>query len=334
MRVVVVGGTGNISTGVVKALLQWGHEVTVFNRGKHRNLLPEGVRYLVGDRKDRPAFEAAMRAERFDAAIDMICYTAEDAESAVRAFQGVRQLVHTSTVSTFGGPHAAAAIDERTPLKPLSPYGTNKVAADEVLMAAHARGDFPVTIFKPAYTWGPGMTIIRQLSSTDRKWLDRVRRGKPILVAAGGLPFLSHSHSDDTGVAYAAAVGRTTCHGETYVVTSHVHMTAWEYHERVAAALGCTVTQVDAPVDFLVKAWPENTNQLAGGSHGNHFFCTDKINRDIPEYRARITLEEGIPACVEWLEQEGRIEDSRLDGTEDRIIAGIDRLYASLGLSR
>ncbi len=34
MRVIVVGGTGNISTGIVKALLRFGHSVTVFNRGR------------------------------------------------------------------------------------------------------------------------------------------------------------------------------------------------------------------------------------------------------------------------------------------------------------
>ena len=122
MRVVVVGGTGNISTGVVKALLRFGHEVTVFNRGKHRNLLPDGVRYMVGDRKDRPAFEAAMRDAHFDVAIDMICYNAEDAESTVRAFQSVKQLIYTSTVSTFGGPPAT----RRRPAGPTRPTGSTR----------------------------------------------------------------------------------------------------------------------------------------------------------------------------------------------------------------
>jgi nucleoside-diphosphate-sugar epimerase len=334
MRVVVVGGTGNISTGVVKALLEWGHEVTVYNRGRHRSLLPDGLRHLVGDRKERDAFEETMQAERFDAAIDMICFNAEDAESTVRAFRGVRHLIHTSTVSTFGGPHDSAVITEETPLRPLSPYGVNKVAADEVLMAAHNRGDFPVTILKPAYTWGPGMTIIRQISSTDRKWIDRVRGGRPILVADGGLGFLANCHSDDAGVAYAAALGRSVCFGEAYILTANVHTTGREYQARVAAALGCEVTQVDAPADLLVRAWPENTNQITGGGQWNRFFSIDKIARDIPEFAARITLEEGIPACIEWLEQEGRLEDSREDETEDRIIAAVDAMYARLGVER
>ncbi len=55
MRVCVVGGTGNISTGIVKALLAFGHEVSVFTRGQRESRLPDGVRYLHGDRKDRPS---------------------------------------------------------------------------------------------------------------------------------------------------------------------------------------------------------------------------------------------------------------------------------------
>src|SRR5437867_1650688 len=137
MRVVVVGGTGNISTGVVKALLQFGHEVTVFNRGLRPGRLPDGVRHIRGDRADRAAFEATMRAERFDAAVDMLCYTAEDAESDRRAFRGVRHLIHTSTVCTFGGPLADLPAYEDTPQRPITAYGRNKQAADDVLLAAH-----------------------------------------------------------------------------------------------------------------------------------------------------------------------------------------------------
>src|SRR2546427_1500040 len=81
MRVVVVGGTENIGTGVVKALLQFGHDVTVFSRGQRPTLVPRGVRYLTGDRQDRAAFEGLMQAERFDAAIDMICFNSADADS-------------------------------------------------------------------------------------------------------------------------------------------------------------------------------------------------------------------------------------------------------------
>jgi nucleoside-diphosphate-sugar epimerase len=329
MRVVVVGGTGNISTGVVKALLQAGHEVTVFNRGLRPSRLPDGVRSLRGDRKDRAAFEATMQAERFDAAIDMICYTAEDAESDVRAFRGVQHFIQTSTVCTLGGPLPNVPADESTPLRPITDYGRNKVAADAVFMEAHARGELPATVFKPAHTWGPGMIVIRQLGF-DRRWLDRVRRGKPVLITGDGENLWSLCHSDDAGVAYAAAVGRTRCLGQTYILTGTRYLTWRAYHESVAAALGHGITLVEAPADLLLKVWPEGTGLLASQARWNQCYRVDKVQRDIPEFAPRITLEERGAESVAWMEEQGLLEDAASDDTEDRIIAAIDRLPASL----
>ena len=51
MRVIVVGGTGNISTGIVKALLDLEHEVTIFTRSQRKSELLDGVDYVTGDRK-------------------------------------------------------------------------------------------------------------------------------------------------------------------------------------------------------------------------------------------------------------------------------------------
>jgi nucleoside-diphosphate-sugar epimerase len=333
VRVVVVGGTGIMSVGIVKALLQAGHEVTVFNRGQRvpPDQLPRGVRFIRGDRKARVEFEATMQRARFDAALDMICYTAEDAESDVRAFRGVQHFIQTSTCATFGGPRELPT-DENSPLLPISDYGRNKVDADKVFMQAHARGDLPVTIFKPHYIWGPGMSICRQISH-EPYWIDRMRRGRPLLVTAEGELFMCHCHSDDAGVAYAAALGRTACQGQTYILTSPRPQTWRRYHEQVAAGLGLKITLVDAPADFLISAWPENTFQLATESRWNCIYRLDKIQRDIPEFQPKVTFADAVAPCVAWMEAHGMVKDSRECDKEDRIIAAVDRLWGSMGLS-
>jgi nucleoside-diphosphate-sugar epimerase len=268
-----------------------------------------------------------MQAERFDAAIDMICFSAEDAQSDVRAFRGVKHFIQTSSVATFGGPLADVPTGEDSPIRPVTDYGRNKAAADEVFLAAHAGGDLPVTLLKPGHTWGPGLSIARQISFADRRWVNRIRCGLPVLVAGGGCQIWSYCHSDDVGVAYACALDRTRCLGETYIVASPHYRTWREYHEGVAAGLGCKTTLVDAPADLLLKVWPENTGLLASETRWNRIYSTDKIRRDIPEFQPAITLEAGIPACVAWLEREGQLEDCQSDDTEDRIIASIDKLY-------
>jgi nucleoside-diphosphate-sugar epimerase len=333
MRVVVVGGTGNISVAVVRSLLEFGHEVTIYNRGQTDRPVPPGVRVLHGDRHDRAAFEAAMQAERFDAAIDMICYTAADAASDVRAFRGVQHFIHTSTAAVFGGPLAELPTTEDSPRRPVIEYGRNKVEADRVFAEAQARGELPVTIFMPAQTWGYQPVLLRQLDR-DPRWIDRVRRGKPILLTHEGELIWPNCHSDDAGVAYAAAVGRTRCIGQTYILTG-ARLTTWrEYHEGVAEALGHNVTLIDAPAELLVKAWPENTRLLASESRWNRIYSLERIKRDIPEFNPTIRMVDRVGELVARLDERGLIEDSRSDETEDRIIASIDKLWDALTATR
>ena len=148
MKVLIIGGTGNISRGIVAALLKRNHEVVLFNRGIHRDPPPPDLRVIHGDRRQRDDFERKMRAEKFDAIIDMISFNADDAASALRAFRGrVNHFVHCSTVKTYGPPFSGVNIDETAPLNCSSEYGLGKIAADKRLLETYTEDGFPVTLF-------------------------------------------------------------------------------------------------------------------------------------------------------------------------------------------
>ena len=102
MKIGIVGGTGNISTSIVRLLLKQGHEVVCFNRGPARHPASRRSARAGRPQGSGPPSRPAMQQEHFDAAIDMICFTAEDAESSLRAFRGVGTFVMCSTVCTYG----------------------------------------------------------------------------------------------------------------------------------------------------------------------------------------------------------------------------------------
>ena len=213
MRVLIVGGTGNISTSIVQLMLDKGHDVTCFNRGQ-RGKLPDRVRTIQGDRKDRKAFEQAMQNERFDAAIDMICFDAEDAACIVRAFRGVKHFLQCSTVWTFSVNYDWLPVTEDQPMRLTIDYGRNKKAADEVYLQAYD-DDFPVTIVKPSTTYGPQMGVIRQIAR-DFSWLDRIRKSKPILVCGDGKAVHQFLHIDDAAKGFFGLLEKEAALGQTY----------------------------------------------------------------------------------------------------------------------
>ena len=58
MRVLIIGGTGLISTAITRFLIERGDAVTLYNRGQTDADIPEGYNTITGNRKDHATFEA------------------------------------------------------------------------------------------------------------------------------------------------------------------------------------------------------------------------------------------------------------------------------------
>ena len=106
MRLLIIGGTGIISTGITRLLVERGDDVVLYNRGRTTSLVEGNYTTIAGNRKDFPTFEKQMReAGTFDCVIDMFCFLPEEAESAVRAFAGrTGQYIFCSTVDVYTKP--------------------------------------------------------------------------------------------------------------------------------------------------------------------------------------------------------------------------------------
>jgi UDP-glucose 4-epimerase len=148
MRLLVTGGAGYIGSVVAALLLGRGHEVTVLDsleRG-HRAAIPAGATFVQADLRDAAAVSAKVHggydAVMHFAALALVAESVEHPErywaanvggtrnllDALRA-AGVPRLVFSSTCATYGSPDHVP-MDESTPTRPESPYGTSKLAVD------------------------------------------------------------------------------------------------------------------------------------------------------------------------------------------------------------
>jgi nucleoside-diphosphate-sugar epimerase len=325
MKICIVGGTGNISTSITKLLLQQGHEVTTYNRGQSTPI--DGARVLTGDRHDTETFEKTMQAENFDAAIDMICFNAEDARSSVRAFQGVSHFVQCSTVCTYGVDYDWLPVAEDHPLRPITDYGRNKVAADNVFLAAHATNNFPVTIIKPSTTYGPQMGVLRQIA-WDFGWVNRVREGKPILVCGDGNALHQFLHVDDAAPAFAGVLGKTQCIGQIYNMTRRGFTTWRQYHETAMRVLGREVELVGVPFDDLAKCEIPAFDICRDIFRHHCYYDSSKLFRDVPEFSPKVSLADGLAQVIEELDKAGKIPDVSTSAWEDAIIEKQKRAFS------
>jgi nucleoside-diphosphate-sugar epimerase len=329
MRICVVGGTGNISTSIVKLLLELGHEVTCFNRGQSGEV-PKGAELIQGDRRDHAAFERTMHARRFDAAIDMLCFNREDAASSVRAFPHVQHFVQCSTVCTYGITHDWMPVTEDHPLRPTTAYGRHKAQADDAFLEAYHRQGFPVTILKPSTTYGPRQGLLRQIA-WDFSWIDRIRKGKPLLICDDGSALHQHLHVDDAALGFVHVLGKAHCIGQIYHLVDRGSISWADYHRTAMRVLGREVELVGVPLaDLLVLNVPQG--EICREVFAHHgYYSAEKLFRDVPGFRPAVSLERGMRAVIDAMDRAGRIPNADLEDWEDRIIIAQRHIRTGFG---
>jgi nucleoside-diphosphate-sugar epimerase len=334
VNVLIIGGTGLISTPLAQRLLERGFEVTLFNRGQ-RATAPPGSSVIVGDRNDHAAFERQMaEATRFDCVIDMICYSPADAHSLVRAFEGrVGQLIVCSTVDVYEKPPTAYPITEDTPQRP-APFGyaQDKARCETILWEADARGGLPITVVRPAHTYSDRGSLFSSLSHQG-VYLDRLRRGLPIVVHGDGSSLWSACRAEDVAEAFVRAVGNTVTFGRSYNVTAEEWLTWDQMHTIVAEALGApTPSLVHIPTESLARLAPERALLCNVNYRYNNVFDTSRARADLG-FTQTIPFARGARRTVAWLEANGLLEshseDSFEDSFEDRLVEIWGRAEAS-----
>jgi len=329
MKILIIGGTGLISTPITHYLVERGDDVTLYNRGMSEARIPGGPKRILGDRRDYASFEAQMaEVGSFDCVIDMVCYVPEEAESAIRAFKGrIGQFIFCGTVDVYTKPARRYPItedEERQPARSF-PYAFNKAVCERILEETHRRGDFPVTIIRPAHTYGEGGSLVHTFGGKTT-YLDRIRKGKPIIVHGDGNSLWASCHIDDVGRAFVEAAGKAQTFGKAYHVTGEEWMTWNRYYQGIAEALGASKpTLVHIPTDLLGRVAPRRANWCVENFQFNNIFDNSAARADLA-FRYTVAWVEGVRRTVAWLDERGRIENSDDDPFDDRAIAAWEQL--------
>lgn len=321
MKTLIIGGSGIISTAVTQQLIDRGDAVSLFNRGKTPVRVIGDVELIVGDRTEYDRFEQAVRDNGpWDCVIDMICSNPEHAESLVRAARGVtEQVVFCSTTNVYPKPADNYPVRPSHRLGAASANGIDKTACEGIHHAAEKRGDYAITVIRPGHSYGEGAPVLNSLKASS-SYLDRLRKGKSIIVHGDGGGLWSALHVHDVGASFANAAGNPTAFGKTYNACGEEWFTWDQYQERVAEALGVECPRlVHIPVEVLMKLAPVRAAQSERSLQYPGIYDTTDTRRDLGVQQT-IPLVEGMKRTINWLEENGGIEPWETDPEYDRII--------------
>lgn len=154
MKVLFIGGTGNISTTVSTQAVTRGIELYLLNRGK-RGLTIPGTKSIIGDINRREDIESVLKGHTWDVVVNWIAFTEQDIVRDYELFRGrTKQYIFISSASVYQKPLAFPFVTESTPLaNPFWLYSRNKIACEMTLNCYYRQEQFPVTIVRPSLTY-------------------------------------------------------------------------------------------------------------------------------------------------------------------------------------
>jgi 2'-hydroxyisoflavone reductase len=180
MRALVLGGTRFLGRALVGALLEAGHEPTLFNRGQTEPELFPDVEKLRGDRS---ADLSALEGRKWDAVLDVAAYMPDEARRSVETLHGnVGRYVFVSSISVYadqsvppveGAPVAELAPGQETDEDP-ELYGARKAACEQIVQESF--GDAALVV-RPGLIVGP-----HDPTGRFTYWPHRVARGGEVLA--------------------------------------------------------------------------------------------------------------------------------------------------------
>lgn len=204
-RILVTGGAGFIGSHSVEHLLADGHAVRVlddFSSGKRANLpVHPQLEIVEGDIRD------AARVERAIAGCDRVLHLAaqvsvrasvdDPCDSASRNLtgflnlldaarrHGARRFVYASSAAVYGQPETLP-LDEGSPVRPVSPYGLEKLVNDQyaaLFLGLYGLSGLGLRYFN---VYGPRQDPNSPYAGVLSKFVERLSRQLPLTVFGDG----------------------------------------------------------------------------------------------------------------------------------------------------
>lgn len=319
MKVLFIGGTGTISSACAAEAVERGIELTLLNRGQSHRPAAEDARVLTADVRDRASVEAALAGRSFDAVVDWIAFTPEHVNADIETFRGrTGQFVFISSASCYQTPPATLPVTEDTPLEnPFWTYSQEKIACEDALQHAYDDG-FPVTIVRPSHTYDRATFPLHGRYTP----VDRMRRGKKVIVHGDGTSVWTLTHARDFARAFVPLLGEPRALGEAFHITSDEWLTWNAIYRMVAAAAGATADIVHIPSDVIARHDPEWGAGLLGDKAHSMLFDNRKIRTIAAGWQAAIPFAEGVREILAWHDADPARQrvDPALDARMDALI--------------
>ncbi len=335
MRILVIGGTGLISSAFARECEDRGDDLTLITRGLHSSGgSPASAKLIHADATDADALRSALqgarlRRERWDAVVQFVAFTpAHVADDVVTFAPLTDRYVLIATSAAYATVEHFQMLTEATALENTEwEYAREKIECEEVLRTQAPPAGLGFTIIRPAHTYGDSK-IPAFTGNSRHPWtiIDRMRRGADILVPGDGTSLWTVTHASDVASGIRGLVGTDASLGLAVHITSDTALSWTGLYRALAHAAGLSDAQfesqvVHVPADAFIAAAPSQAGSIRGDKMHCAIYNTSLLRSLVPEWAAETPFAVGIADAIAAFEAhpEWQTVDAQSNAMQDKL---------------
>ncbi len=323
-KLLVVGGTGVLSTAVVKEALNKGIAVSMINRGNRPGRIPAGVELIQCDIRDTERLQSLLEGRRFDTVIDFICYTQEQIAHSLALFQDhADQYVFISSACVYDTSIPGLKAEDAPKGFNDWSYSTDKWDCEQYLVRKAGELNLNYTVVRPCITYDDTRIPYGIMPPYGYHWtlVARILNDKPVITWNGGTARWNMMRVEDFAVGLVGLVGNPAAYGQAFNICGDESVSWNEVLDTLGKVLGKVVKRLDVTSEQLKKYCPERAGEIAGRA-ADAIIDNSKIKQLVPEFKQTISLEEGIRKTLEAYRHQNYQKgiDWRFDAMWDYIV--------------
>lgn len=304
MKILLIGGTGVLSTDIRELSVKEGHEVYILNRGKSKNKnTNEKVKYIKGDIRRVEHLKEEFKNSYFDVVIDFLSYSRNGIKDTLEIFNNkCDQYIFISSATAYKKTKKGEKITEDYELEnPNSEYARGKADCEKYLEENYKITGQKYTIVRPYVTYSD-TRIPFAIIPQEKQWslVKRILNNKPIVLWDNGQAICTLTSTKDFAVGIVGLLKNEKAYNEAFHITTDYTLSWYEALQDIGKAIGKQVIIANIPTDFIVNKMPEVKDTLLGDKALDREFDNTKIKDAVPNFNAQIKFEEGIKSTINF----------------------------------
>lgn len=287
-RVLLIGGTGLISSAVTRELVNRKYKVFLLNRGMKKRDMEEEVTCIYADIKKESVQELKKKIDGYtwDTIIDFVSYRKTELQRTLTLFSGLyEQFIFISTATVCD--NQLGYIKEEDVNDCLKwKYSVDKREAELFLINFHYSSTSWYTIVRPYITYSAKRLPLQFSPLSYYTNINRIKNNKPLPVCNR----MAHTSIISDAVFAIGCIGlilNPCAKNEVFNITNS-RSAAWDdIYKSVYADLNTKPNVVEVTTEFLLseKIRGFDKNEILYDKSLNRRFDTSKINSVVPEFK-------------------------------------------------